>query len=1098
MSSFFGGNKDQISPGGGPGMEDPTPRTETPGSNSTNYNTNKKQVDPVMEQGKLRSVSQSGDSFLKKMTDDEAPIRALPPVDLSRFDFLNMDGENQSMLPPAKLELGLGLFRKLFQTLSDRFSIHPSNADEIHIQHFERAMRRVLKVIGDEDTVFRSEHYDVDGSGAVGWWEFVAVWKNSSFFIQLTTMERVFMVFEDPSSCRLAKWLSFFLLATIMFSSILFIVATLPEFKVWPNTACETTCNVDTVHRQAWPLATFEYCRDDCIPKQLPVFDQMEVVCVIIFSAEYIARLLTCHGCRPEVLSEDYLLKLCLGEHSLGRRHGRLRRLSDFILTPMNLVDVLAIVPFYLELFVGSSGVQGSTVLRVVRLTRLFRFMKVAKYVNTITVIAKVFTRSFLALAVLLFVLLLFVTVSASIIYFAESGHWDPVKKTWVRRNWVIDDVEATPFKSIPHSMWWSFVTYTTVGYGDMAPYSLVGQLAGIISMLTALLVVAMPTSVLLNNFTDVWTEHHADLAVQSKQNQIERETVENVMQFEEPEALLRRIQIEVYDENVLGEFLFLGEVLLEFDLIGKNWDAIEKAEKEGLRSLRARARNRDGSEQSYDTSGRSTQANVRDSKKLKLAPVEFDINHFHGKIEAPLQNNIMKVVKSGMEKQLNAQGSIEVELKWTPFNQQETGLPAIKHGGHTFHPGNLTVKIIRARYLYPAHESDEFLGEMIASPHANVSVWPKVPSSGDIKLEHINERTKTMHDDVNPVWNEEVSFDFFWKSQEDIEKEEAKKLKRSSSMLPGSPVLGAESFAPPAKGGAASAAAALPLGAPVGTPSGQRTSGLRKQGTSESGDLQLVPVMGGSQIPPGTPLMGNMMGGSNMTISLDEEQMAQVMRQVLHEQQGNSNAELLESLRAELQNTRKEMKRIASSGGIGGGGAAGALDASLPNPLYGGSGTAAADMGTIERELQETRKQLSELMMTVNKKIIPGLVSNSAPSRMHNQQHHLHGASQHQHAHSGGDMNDPFDDHDLYPSNRSPSASRNRGNTLALAGRNSLDSRGQNNSTIEYDIIRIREDVRDVRRGVAELLELTRGGNVIVLPGGGPRRGVFQNHMLD
>ena len=106
---------------------------------------------------------------------------------------------------------------------------------------------------------------------------------------------------------------------------------------------------------------------------------------------------------------------------------------------------------------------------------------------NTLTVIGRVFTRSFLALAVLLFVLVLFVTVSASVIYFAESGKWNPEYKTWMRWNWVSNSHERTPFKSIPHSMWWSFVTYTTVGYGDMAPYSLTGQLAGIVSMLTAL-----------------------------------------------------------------------------------------------------------------------------------------------------------------------------------------------------------------------------------------------------------------------------------------------------------------------------------------------------------------------------------------------------------------------------------------------------------------------------------------------------------------------------------------------------------------------------------------------------------------------------------
>ena len=61
-----------------------------------------------------------------------------------------------------------------------------------------------------------------------------------------------------------------------------------------------------------------------------------------------------------------------------------------------------------------------------------------------------------------------------------------------------------TPFESIPQSFWWCIVTYTTVGYGDMAPVTVIGQMIGCCTMITGLLILAMPISVLSSNFGEV------------------------------------------------------------------------------------------------------------------------------------------------------------------------------------------------------------------------------------------------------------------------------------------------------------------------------------------------------------------------------------------------------------------------------------------------------------------------------------------------------------------------------------------------------------------------------------------------------------------
>ncbi|CAD7959732.1 unnamed protein product [Amoebophrya sp. A25] len=1137
-----------------------------------------------------------------KVGDEESPIRALPPIDYTRFDFLQ-DDERRPLFPPQKHELGLGLFRKLFQTLCDRFG---NEKDEIHINHFERAMRRVLRVIDADPSSFRAETYDVDQSGAVGWWEFVAVWKDNTFYLNLSTLERIFLTFEEPQSCQLAHWLSCMLLFTIMFSSMLFIVGTLPEFREWPTAKCEATCDVPTSTRATWSDATKEMCLKECEPKAHKIFDQLEVVCVLIFSAEYLLRLLTCHGCRPEILSEEYLLKLCLGEYSLARRSGRLRRFVNFVFTPMNLVDVLAIVPFYLELIVGDSGVQGSTVLRVVRLTRLFRFMKVAKYVNTLTVIGRVFSRSFLALAVLLFVLVLFVTVSASVIYFAESGNWDPMEGTWTRWNWVADQTEATPFKSIPHSMWWSFVTYTTVGYGDMAPTSLTGQLAGIVSMLTALLVVAMPTSVLLNNFTDVWTEHHAEVHIQTKQTQVERETVENVMQFEEPQALLQRVQIECYDENVLGEFIFLGECVLEFDLIGKSLQAIDEAEHNGLKSLRRKRRSSDLPDRQIYSDAPPGEMQADEgvlppkesptSKRLKMAPVEFDLYTFHGKIETPLQNNIMKSVKTGQEKEIQAQGSIEVELKWSPYDPVTAPVPATRHNGVMYHPGQLSVKVVRARYLFPAHESDEFFGEYTASPHASVQVWTKVPASTDVKLESVSQRTKTMHDDVNPVWNEELVFEFLWRNAEmeemmrqqqggrgslqnaaerqttssrmdaiiELKEQQNNRGRPTGNKNPTGAVMLGPTMMPPA-----------PPPRPVSGQSGDPIDGMLQRVVHENSHM--IVEHGGGHGPHGHgggaahggPHSGAGHGGPahggvgvdlvssqnnlfqqfqesivNRVREQNREDLANLRDEILHAvatnragpgggistQSGQNNLQISRpsttingtSLEGMIQNLSDLLMRAEQGGGsfnMAMGGGRGSEDASRRGGRRDDDRgrRSSGDTDTSDHDGRRNRSMPPPRRGEGRGRDNDYEYNNySGGGGSSSYDHHRDQRNNDRRRSSGGRYDDDRDRRDGGRSSR-----RSRSHHGGRDGRgddydHDRDRRDQHqlvpagggqfgnmhvalgSHTVEADIARVREDVRDIRRGVAELLELTRCGNVIVLPGGGPRRNGFQNHLLD
>ena len=99
----------------------------------------------------------------------------------------------------------LGFFRRIFSVLHSRFG--DTATGEIPVGHFSRIMGRLFQILDNKGEIrmFDASVYDLDDSGAVGWWEFVACWKDHEFFIQLTPAERVFLSIEDASSCVIAR-----------------------------------------------------------------------------------------------------------------------------------------------------------------------------------------------------------------------------------------------------------------------------------------------------------------------------------------------------------------------------------------------------------------------------------------------------------------------------------------------------------------------------------------------------------------------------------------------------------------------------------------------------------------------------------------------------------------------------------------------------------------------------------------------------------------------------------------------------------------------------------------------------------------------------
>jgi voltage-gated potassium channel len=182
-------------------------------------------------------------------------------------------------------------------------------------------------------------------------------------------------------------------------------------------------------------------------------FDCFETVSVAIFTLEYLLRVWSCSA------SSKYA----------GWR-GRLR----FARTPMAIVDLLAILPFYLPLL----GVD----LRFVRALRLFRILRIAKlarYSGALRTFADVIRSKRAELITMLTLLTILLLFASSLIYFAEHR------------------AQPKAFASIPAAMWWSIVTLTTVGYGDVYPVTAAGKaLAAVIAVL-GIGLFALPTGLL-------------------------------------------------------------------------------------------------------------------------------------------------------------------------------------------------------------------------------------------------------------------------------------------------------------------------------------------------------------------------------------------------------------------------------------------------------------------------------------------------------------------------------------------------------------------------------------------------------------------------
>ena len=194
-------------------------------------------------------------------------------------------------------------------------------------------------------------------------------------------------------------------------------------------------------------------------------FQLFDRVSVIIFTLEYLARVW--------VVVED--------PHKTP--YGDFGNRWRYMLTPMAMVDLLAILPFYLAFMIDID-------LRFLRVFRVLRLLKLSRYSPALATVAKVFAAQRRALGAALMIMATLLVFSGSVAYLLEH------------------QAQPDKFGSIPDAIWWAIATLTTVGYGDVTPVTPAGKVFGGLLMIMGIAMYALPTGILASGFAQEFRKH--------------------------------------------------------------------------------------------------------------------------------------------------------------------------------------------------------------------------------------------------------------------------------------------------------------------------------------------------------------------------------------------------------------------------------------------------------------------------------------------------------------------------------------------------------------------------------------------------------------
>lgn len=150
------------------------------------------------------------------------------------------------------------------------------------------------------------------------------------------------------------------------------------------------------------------------------------------------------------------------------------RRKQAYIWSFYGIIDLLSILPFYIGLIIGAA--PSLMIIRAIRLVRVFRILKLSRYTRASNTILLALKGSLAKISVFLFAVLMLVLIIGTLMYLIEG--------------------KDNGFTDIPTSIYWAIVTLTTVGFGDITPHTVLGQIIASFVMIMGYGIIAVPTGI--------------------------------------------------------------------------------------------------------------------------------------------------------------------------------------------------------------------------------------------------------------------------------------------------------------------------------------------------------------------------------------------------------------------------------------------------------------------------------------------------------------------------------------------------------------------------------------------------------------------------
>ena len=193
----------------------------------------------------------------------------------------------------------------------------------------------------------------------------------------------------------------------------------------------------------------------------LGVLSVLEDIASIVFSIEYLLRIVTADFIYP--------------------KRGPIKARISYVLSPMAIIDLAAVLPYWLPMVLPGSMLG----MRAFRLVRLLRILKLNRYFDAMRLIGGVIESKKRELLGSMFFVVILMLVSSLLMYSAEH------------------DAQPEAFRNAFSGLWWAVATLTTVGYGDICPITILGRILGAIIAFSGIAALAIPTGIITAGLTE-------------------------------------------------------------------------------------------------------------------------------------------------------------------------------------------------------------------------------------------------------------------------------------------------------------------------------------------------------------------------------------------------------------------------------------------------------------------------------------------------------------------------------------------------------------------------------------------------------------------